>query len=412
MATFAICVPDGKRKDGTFSVKIRLYHNRQRVWMRTSFYVVAKEVTRGGKIKNQAVIDSCENIIREWRKFIVELGIGVDVMSASELADYLRSKTKDVHGFRLDFKEYMRKIAEKKHPSTRHNYLVVANSLDEYHKGALDISEMSAQWLTKYEEWLRDNDKAEGTIHIYMTLIKSTHNHAKYEYNDEERGIVRIQLSPFSKYKMPKMPAPEARAVDLETIQAIADLDDDPRFNSRQNFVRDVFMLSFALGGMNGVDLYNLPASAWHDTYIEYNRTKTKEARVDKALYRVHIHDAVRPLIERWRDPYGKRVFRFYTKFAEASFAPNISNSMKLVEKVVKFHRRYYFYSARHTYASLGYNLASIDKYSVHELLNHADKEMKITDRYIERDWQKLYDAHDKIIELVDWTKICEERGL
>lgn len=412
MATFAICVPDGKRKDGTFSVKIRLYHNRQRVWMRTSFYVDAKEVTRGGKIKNQAVIDSCENIIREWRKFIVELGIGVDVMSASELADYLRSKTKDVHGFRLDFKEYMRKIAEKKHPSTRHNYLVVANSLDEYHKGALDISEMSAQWLTKYEEWLRDNDKAEGTIHIYMTLIKSTHNHAKYEYNDEERGIVRIQLSPFSKYKMPKMPAPEARAVDLETIQAIADLDDDPRFNSRQNFVRDVFMLSFALGGMNGVDLYNLPASAWHDTYIEYNRTKTKEARVDKALYRVHIHDAVRPLIERWRDPYGKRVFRFYTKFAEASFAPNISNSMKLVEKVVKFHRRYYFYSARHTYASLGYNLASIDKYSVHELLNHADKEMKITDRYIERDWQKLYDAHDKIIELVDWTKICEERGL
>lgn len=170
-------------------------------------------------------------------------------------------------------------------------------------------------------------------------------------------------------------------------------------------------MLSFALGGMNGVDLYNLPASAWHDTYIEYNRTKTKEARADKALYRVHIHDAVRPLIERWRDPYGKRVFRFYTKFTEASFAPNISNSMKLVEKVVKFHRRYYFYSARHTYASLGYNLASIDKYTVHELLNHTDKEMKITDRYIERDWQKLYDAHDKIIELVDWTKICKERG-
>jgi integrase len=378
--------------------------------MRTAYYIDAKEVTRGGKIKNQAVIDSCENIIREWRKYVVDLGIGAEVMSAAELADYLRSKTKDIHGFRLNFKEYMRKLAEKKSASTRHNYLVVASSLDDYHKGALDISEISAQWLSKYEEWLRDNDKADGTIHIYMTLIKSTHNQAKYDYNDEERGIVRIKLSPFSKYKLPPAPAPEARAVDLETIQAIADLDDDPRFNSRQNFARDVFMLSFALGGMNGVDLYNLPASAWHDDYIEYNRTKTKEARVDKALYRVHIHDAVRPLIERWRDPYGKRVFRFYTKFTEASFAPNISNSMRLIEEVVKFHRRYYFYSARHTYASLGYNLASLDKYSVHELLNHTDKEMKITDRYIERDWQKLYDAHDKIIELVDWTKICKER--
>ena len=411
MATFSICIPDGKRKDNTYSVKIRLYHNRQRVWLRTAYYIDAKYVTRGGKIKDQAVIDSCENIIREWRKYVVDLGIGAEVMSAAELADYLRSKTKDIHGFRLDFKEYIRKIAERKTPSTRHNYLVVASSLDDYHKGALDISEISAQWLSKYEEWLRDNDKADGTIHIYMTLLKSTHNQAKFDYNDEERGIVRIKLSPFSKYKLPPAPAPEARAVDLETIQAIADLDDDPRFNSRQNFARDVFMLSFALGGMNGVDLYNLPASAWHDNYIEYNRTKTKEARVDKALYRVHIHDVVRPLIERWRDPYGKRVFRFYTKFTEASFAPNISNSMRLVEAVVKFHRRYYFYSARHTYASLGYNLASLDKYSVHELLNHTDKEMKITDRYIERDWQKLYDAHDKIIELVDWTKICKERG-
>lgn len=411
MAIFSICIPDGKRKDGTYAVKIRLYHNKHRVWLRTSFYVDARLVTKSGRIKDQAIIDSCENIMREWRKYIVDLGIGAEVMTAAELADYLRSKTNDIHGFRLDFKAYMRKLAEKKHPSTRHNYLVVANSLDEYHKGSLDISEISAQWLAKYEEWLSDEGKADGTIHIYITLIKSTHNQAKFEFNDEERGIIRIPLSPFSKYKVPAPPAPEARAIDLDTLQAIADLEDDPRFNSRRNLARDVFMLSFALGGMNGVDLYNLPASALHDNYIEYNRTKTKEARTDKALYRVHIHDAVRPLIERWRDPYGKRVFRFYIKYTEGSFAPSVSNSMKFIEEVVKFHRRYYFYSARHTYASLGYNMASIEKYTVHELLNHTDKEMKITDRYIERDWQKLYDAHDKIIELVDWSKICKERG-
>jgi integrase len=243
-----------------------------------------------------------------------------------------------------------------------------------------------------------------------MTLIKSTHNQAKYDYNDEEKGIVRIALSPFSKYKLPKIPAPEAKAIDLDTIQRIADLEDEPRFNSARNFARDIFMLSFALGGMNGVDLYNLPASAWHDDYIEYNRTKTKVARADKALYRVHIHDAVRPLIERWRDPYGKRVFRFYLQHTDTSFSPVISNCMKQITEVVKFHRRYTFYSARHTYASLGYNLAGFDKYTIHELLNHCDRDMKITERYIERDWSNLFDAHDKIIELIDWSKICKER--
>ena len=378
--------------------------------MRTAYYIDAKDVTRSGKIKDQAVLDSCENIIREWRKYVVDLGIGADVMTAAELAEYLRSKTKDIHGFRLNFKEWMRKIAEKKSASTRHNYLVVANSLDEYHKGALDIAEISAQWLSKYEDWLRETDKAEGTIHIYMTLIKSAHNQAKYEFNDEEKGVVRITLSPFSKYKMPKMPAPEAKAIDLDTLQGIADLEDEPRFNSARNFARDVFMLSFALGGMNAVDLFNLPITAWHDTYIEYNRTKTKEARADKALYRVHIHDAVRPLIERWRDPFGKRVFRFYMTHTDASFSPVISMNMRLLREAVEYHRHYVFYSARHTYASLGYNLVGFDKYTIHELLNHRDRDMKITDRYIERDWSVLFKAHDKIIELVDWSKICKER--
>jgi integrase len=83
---------------------------------------------------------------------------------------------------------------------------------------------------------------------------------------------------------------------------------------------------------------------------------------------------------------------------------------MKQITEVVKFHRRYTFYSARHTYASLGYNLAGFDKYTIHELLNHCDRDMKITERYIERDWSNLFDAHDKIIELIDWAKICKER--
>ena len=60
----------------------------------------------------------------------------------------------------------------------------------------------------------------------------------------------------------------------------------------------------------------------------------------------------------------------------------------------------------RHTYASLARNVVGLDKYTVHELLNHADAEMRITDRYIERDWQRLYDAHAQIVRLVDWPVV------
>lgn len=60
------------------------------------------------------------------------------------------------------------------------------------------------------------------------------------------------------------------------------------------------------------------------------------------------------------------------------------------------------------TYASLARNTVGLDKYTVHELLNHSDNEMRITDRYIERDWQRLYDTHRKVITLIDWSKICK----
>ena len=61
--------------------------------------------------------------------------------------------------------------------------------------------------------------------------------------------------------------------------------------------------------------------------------------------------------------------------------------------------------AALHTYASLTRNTVGLDKYTFHELLNHSDNEIHITDRYIERDWQRLYDAHRKVITLVDWSK-------
>jgi integrase len=165
-------------------------------------------------------------------------------------------------------------------------------------------------------------------------------------------------------------------------------------------------LLSFALGGINYADLHALPYDAYKVDYIEYKRQKTKHSRADEALYRVWICDDVRPLIERHLDPTRQRLFIFHRRFP-TSFATKVSLAVKAVESAVPAERHYTYYSARHTYATLAYNVANIDKYTVHELLNHADKEMKITDRYIERDWQKLYDAHKRIVALINWDEIC-----
>ncbi len=58
------------------------------------------------------------------------------------------------------------------------------------------------------------------------------------------------------------------------------------------------------------------------------------------------------------------------------------------------------FYAARHTWATLAVNQAGVDKYTVHQALNHVDDSMRNTDMYI----KKSYDCNDlanrKVLDL------------
>lgn len=408
MATFRFYADNYTREDGLRAVRVRVYHNGSSTALSTPYFVDKTQVTKGGKIKDAAIVDACSELIRNWRNAITNYGSAIEALDVKELVAMLKQSKGD--GVGLDIVEHIYKVAESKRAAqTRHNYRVVAASLSRYLNGrGLDINQLSHQVLSAYEEWLRKDGKTPGTIVQYMSLIKSAYNTACLWYNDEDADKIVVTRHPFRKYKVPSVPVVAPRAIDLATLQAIADLPSEPRYNSQRNLGRDLMMLSFGLGGMNYADLYALPYDALKGDYIEYKRQKTKNVRADEALYRVYICDEVRPLIERHLDPTRQRLFIFHRRFPAGNFPTKVSCAVKAVEKAVPYERHYIYYSARHTYATLAYNVAKIDKYAVHELLNHADKEMKITDRYIERDWQRLYDAHKRIVALINWDKICK----
>jgi site-specific recombinase XerD len=407
MATFKFYADNYTREDGLRAVRVRVYHNGASTAMSTPYFVDKTQVTKGGKIKDAAIVDACNELIRNWRNTITNYGSAIEALDVKELVAMLKQSKGD--GVGLDIVEHIYKVAESKRAAqTRHNYRVVAASLSRYLNGrGLDINQLSHQVLSAYEEWLRKDGKTPGTIVQYMSLIKSAYNTACVWYNDEDADKIVVTRQPFRKYKMPSVPVVAPRAIDLATLQAIADLPTEPRFNSQRNLGRDLMLLSFALGGINYADLHALPYDAYKVDYIEYKRQKTKHSRADEALYRVWICDDVRPLIERHLDPTRQRLFIFHRRFP-TSFATKVSLAVKAVESAVPAERHYTYYSARHAYATLAYNVAGLDKYTVHELLNHSDKKMKITDRYIERDWQRLYDAHKRIVALVNWDKICK----
>lgn len=409
MATFKAIVGKESLKDGTHPVYVRVTHHGRSTKITTPIRIESSLMTRGGKIRDIRITEALEDIIRRYRSIVAELGSVADELPLSKLASLLKSGNSagGASSFALDFVAHIREVAETKRGNTRRNYMTLASSLEKFSKGGmLDVNAITSQMLTTYEAWLRRERISPGTITQYLTLLRSAHNAARLRYNDEDVGIVRIPRAPFARYKIPAAPAPVARGIDLDTLQAIANMPDDARINSRKNFGRDIFMLSFALGGMNYADIYNIPFSAIKDGYIEYKRQKTRGARADGALYRVAICEECRPFVTSFFDPAKKRAFKFYHKYTEKSFAMSVSQAIAEVESSVPSSRHYTFYAARHTYASLARNVVGVDKYTVHELLNHSDADMRITDRYIERDWQRLFDVHRKVVRLVDWRSI------
>ena len=112
------------------------------------------------------------------------------------------------------------------------------------------------------------------------------------------------------------------------------------------------------------------------------------------------------PLVEKYRDRTGKRVFDFYQRYTTASgFNGYINRGLKLVGKMEGVGvEDLEFYAARHTWATLARNKAKVDKATIHEALNHVDEQMRVTDIYIDRDYSQQDAANKRVLALVGFT--------
>ena len=151
--------------------------------------------------------------------------------------------------------------------------------------------------------------------------------------------------------------------------------------------------------GINSADLYN--ATEMKGNTIVYNRTKTKARRLDSAKMIVDIPKIVQPLIDKYKDSTGKRLFNFYQYYVdEKGFNKAINYGLKEIGALLEIEDLEY-YAARHSWATIALNKVGIDKYTVHAALNHVDEAMKATDIYIERDFVNENRANAKVVKYV-----------
>ena len=404
--------------DGTYNVKIRFTLDRKVKRLSTNLFITSKDLTKSLKFKEDTSIKrAIDGLVLYYREQCFKLQLDQNHYSLDEIIEFLNGEQEKQQT--IDFIKFSREWIASTTIKGAPNYTTAINALVRFvGKEELDINLITLDFLESFKAFLNKEREirtkrlmqqgkripSNRSLSLYLISIKKLFNEAKKKYNKKEKNLILIPNSPFMELEIPKQEATRKRAISADIIKKLwklpyKDMKKGYKSTCRYNLAKDCFILSFCLMGINSADLYN--ATEMEGNTIVYNRTKTKDRRLDKAQMKVDIPRLVLPLVEKYKDKTGKRLFNFYQYYAdEKGFNKAINYGLKEIGTILEIDDLEY-YAARHNWATIALNKVGIDKYIVHAALNHIDDAMKVTDIYIERDFVNENKANAKVVKYV-----------
>ena len=404
--------------EGTYNVKIRFTLDRKVKRLSTNLFITSKDLTKSLKFKEDTSIKrAIDGLVLYYREQCFKLQLDQNHYSLDEIIEFLNGEQEKQQT--IDFIKFSREWIASTTIKGAPNYTTAINALVRFvGKEELDINLITLDFLESFKAFLNKEREirtkrlmqqgkripSNRSLSLYLISIKKLFNEAKKKYNKKEKNLILIPNSPFMELEIPKQEATRKRAISADIIKKLwklpyKDMKKGYKSTCRYNLAKDCFILSFCLMGINSADLYN--ATEMEGNTIVYNRTKTKDRRLDKAQMKVDIPRLVLPLVEKYKDKTGKRLFNFYQYYAdEKGFNKAINYGLKEIGTILEIDDLEY-YAARHSWATIALNKVGIDKYIVHAALNHIDDAMKVTDIYIERDFVNENKANAKVVKYV-----------
>lgn len=409
---------DKQRSDGTYNVKMRFTLDRKVKRLSTNLFVTPQDLTKSFKFKeNTPIKKKIDCLVLYYREQCEKLNLDQNKYTLEEIISVLNGEQEKQQT--IDFIKFSREWIASTTIKGAPNYTSAINALVRFiGKEELDVNLITSDFLEHFKTFLnnerdiriknliqqRKRVPSNRSLSLYLLSIKKLFNEAKKKYNKKERNLILIPNSPFEDFQIPKQEATRKRAIPTDIIKKVwklpyKDIKKGYKSTCRYNLAKDCFILSFCLMGINSADLYN--ATEMKGSTIIYNRTKTKDRRLDNAKMMVDIPTMIQPIIDKYRDKTGKRLLNFYQYYCdEKGFNKAINYGLKEIGSILGIDDLEY-YAARHSWATIALNKVGIDKYIVHAALNHIDESMRVTDIYIERDFVNENKANAKVVRYV-----------
>ena len=275
----------------------------------------------------------------------------LSMLKASRKAYGITEITKTYHAFSTLGKDGFCYFATKLIASNKtsgkfrlaETYRTSIHSFLNYRQGKdIKLKKLDREIVEDYESWLKLQNKVPNTISFYLRNLRAIYNRAV------DKGLVDAR-NPFRNVYT-GIDKTVKRAISLKEIKKLRIL--DLSVNPKEEFARDMFILSFLLRGMSFVDLTYLKKTDLKNGVLTYRRKKT--AGELKILWTVEMQK----ILDKYQNPLSPYLLPILSEkskneratYKKMSFIVN--RNLKKIGERIGMKTPLTMYVARHSWAS------------------------------------------------------------
>lgn len=388
--------------DGTHRIRIAMSHRGTTRYFMTRFTVPSPRNVVGGQVigipnasyMNQQLLQKMTQIYKTYDSLE-----DTDYMTCSQLLEQIESRMKGGEPKTLyaaidEFTAFKRNTAS---PGTMRIIGYAVKVIKKYFDENFFLKNLNAQVLYDFRDFMTTDGQNPSTQGIYFQVFRQIVRYAwVHKY-------VEYETYPFRDFDRPKS-LPRNVNVTIEELRTVRDKKFTGKFAEQLSYVRDLFMLSFYLCGMNIVDVLRMDYSG---EFLHFLRKKTERRRSDEMATEFTIQPEARAILERiYKD--GKFIFKGRAK-TFVGYNAMLNRYLPKVAKQCKIKHRFIYYSARKTFTQIANELMIKDSIIEYCIGDAVSNDRKVIGSYIRVNKRMADAAIRKVFDAVASKKTMDQ---
>lgn len=349
MAILSLTIFKAKQlSDGRHKVRIAVRHHHETTYIVTPYIIDDLSQFKNGRVVKKydanIINTNLRNLLNKYQQILDNLN-NVNSYSAKELKNVILS-----YGIKEDnilFSTiYINYVSQLKQDS-RNGYAELIKRCGDYFvefaNGDIQATSITPQMVSNFERFLKVRKNLnQTTIGMYLTRLKVIIN------SGVKMQGVKYEVNPFAFQKIPRS---LERQLDI-TLDEFHRLKSYMPITKIEHITKDLWFLSFYLGGINLVDLMQIDFSNLEQ--ISYVRQKTAYTKTGEKRIELTISEEARTIICKYKNNQGFLNFNY--SFTYRNFARYIARTLHNIGSEIGI-KRLCYYSARKTFVQYGFEI-------------------------------------------------------